>query len=80
MKNKYSIILSKYLLVFVLPLFLFSGKKEAKDPMAVMAYYVPSDNYALESIPFEKLSHIIFSFTEVIDNQMKFKREGSSQK
>ncbi len=80
MKLKYSTILSKYLLVLILPLILFSGKKETKEPMAVMAYYVPSDNYALESIPFEKLSHIIFSFTEVIDNQMKFKREESSQK
>ena len=45
-----------------------------------MAYYVPSNNYPLENIPFEKLTHIIFSFTEVIDNQMKFKNESFSQK
>ena len=45
-----------------------------------MAYYVPSNNYPLENIPFEKLTHIIFSFTEVIDNQMKFKNKNSSQK
>ena len=48
--------------------------------MAVMAYYVPSNNFKLEEIPFEKLTHIIFSFTEVIDNQMKFKHEEYSQK
>ena len=44
-----------------------------------MAYYVPSNSYPLESIPFEKLTHIIFSFTEVIDNKMKFKNEASSK-
>ncbi len=72
--------LSKLIIVFIFPLILFSCKKEISEPMAVMAYYVPSDNYVLEEIPFDKLSHIIFSFTEVIDNQMKFKREGSDQK
>ena len=59
---------------------LFSCKKEENKQFAVMAYYVPSDNYSLEEIPFDKLSHIIFSFTEVIDNKMKFKREDSAQK
>jgi chitinase len=43
-----------------------------KPSMTVMAYYVPSQTYSLEQIPFEKLTHIIFSFTEVIDNKMQF--------
>jgi chitinase len=72
--------LSKFVIVFIFPLILFSCKEKESESLAVMAYYVPSDNYALEEIPFDKLSHIIFSFTEVIDNKMKFKREGSAQK
>ncbi|MEC3907142.1 glycoside hydrolase family 18 protein [Tamlana sp. 2201CG12-4] len=57
-----------------------SCTSQEEKELAVMAYYVPSNNYPLENIPFEKLTHIIFSFTEVIDNQMKFKNESSSQK
>lgn len=57
---------------------LCTAQKEKE--IAVMAYYVPSNNYPLENIPFEKLTHIIFSFTEVIDNQMKFKNASFSQK
>ena len=53
---------------------------EKEREIAVMAYYVPSDDYPLENIPFEKLTHIIFSFTEVIDNQMKFKKDTFPQK
>ncbi|MCF7567233.1 glycoside hydrolase family 18 protein [Sabulilitoribacter arenilitoris] len=71
---KISLVLISSLLIFS-----FCSSKEKKE-LAVMAYYVPSKNYPLESIPFEKLTHIIFSFTEVIDNEMKFKNELSSQK
>ncbi|WP_242086560.1 glycoside hydrolase family 18 protein [Aestuariivivens sediminis] len=46
-----------------------------KTPFAIMAYYVPSQDYTPEDIPFEKLTHILFSFTEVIDNKMQFKHE-----
>ncbi len=59
-------------LVLILSIGLISCVQESKPSMAVMAYYVPSDTYSLEQIPFEKLTHIIFSFTEVIDNKMQF--------
>ncbi|TKG97474.1 glycoside hydrolase family 18 protein [Puteibacter caeruleilacunae] len=39
-----------------------------------MAYYVaPGKDYHPDQLPLDKLSHIIYSFTEVIDDQMKFK-------
>jgi chitinase len=45
----------------------------ASEP-AVMAYYVPERDYKPEEIPVEKLTHIIFSFTKVIDGEMKFSK------
>ncbi|MCF8222364.1 MAG: glycoside hydrolase family 18 protein [Bacteroidales bacterium] len=49
-------------------------KKQAiQEPaIPVMAYYMPRNNYPAQDIPVEKLTHIIFSFTEVIDNRMVF--------
>lgn len=44
----------------------------AADPV-IMAYYVPERDYRPETIPVEKLTHIIFSFTNVIDGEMKFR-------
>ena len=38
----------------------------------IMAYYVPEQEYNPENIPVEKLTHIIYSFTHVIDGEMKF--------
>ncbi|MFS4415159.1 glycoside hydrolase family 18 protein [Maribacter sp. 2307ULW6-5] len=46
---------------------------EAQDDFAVMAYYVAEADYKPENIPVEKLTHIIFSFTNVIDGEMKFR-------
>ncbi|MDW7692671.1 glycoside hydrolase family 18 protein [Flammeovirgaceae bacterium SG7u.111] len=37
-----------------------------------MAYYVPEHNFEPKKIPVEKLTHIIYSFTHVIDGEMKF--------
>lgn len=61
---------------------LFScGSKEdlsKKNDLQVMAYYyVNWKNYDLDKLPLEKLTHIIYSFTEVIDNEMKFKNDSS---
>lgn len=54
-----------------------SKNKEATQTRAsspvIMAYYVPERNFEPEKIPVEKLSHIIFSFTHVIDGEMKFR-------
>lgn len=47
-------------------------KSESKKQPVIMAYYVPERDYKPEKIPVEKLTHIIFSFTHVIDGEMKF--------
>lgn len=43
-----------------------------KEPV-IMAYYVAERDYKPEKIPVEKLTHIIYSFTNVIDGEMKFR-------
>lgn len=44
----------------------------------VLAYYFPHrNNFNPESLPLDKLTHIIFSFTEVIGNEMKFRNDSS---
>jgi chitinase len=53
----------------------------SQDSINVMAYYMaPRENYTPQDLPLEKLTHIIFSFTEVIDNEMKFRRPASGEK
>ena len=48
--------------------------KEASEEYqpVIMAYYVPSDLYPPEDIPVNQLTHIIFSFAQVIDGEMRF--------
>jgi chitinase len=48
-----------------------SSAKSVSEPV-IMAYYVPERDYEPELIPVEKLTHIIYSFTHVIDGEMKF--------
>ncbi len=50
-----------------------SGTNPAGGPV-IMAYYVPERDYRPASIPVEKLTHIIYSFTHVIDGEMKFSK------
>lgn len=55
---------------------LFSNKPPAivsQPGPVVMAYYVPEKDYDPQRVPVEKLTHIIFSFTNVIDGEMKFR-------
>lgn len=55
--------------------------QQSNEGVNVMAYYYPSrGDYNPENLPLEKLTHIIWSFTEVIDNEMKFKRDSSGIK
>ena len=49
-----------------------SGTKE-KASNVVMAYYVPEKDYHPDELPLHQLSHIIYSFTNVIDGQMQFR-------
>lgn len=70
------------LIVISIASMLFSGcaKKSMEVNMTeaektvIMAYYVPERDYQPENIPVEKLTHIIFSFTKVIDGEMKFSK------
>ena len=61
-------------LIIIIPGLSFEVKSQG-DPNSiyVMGYYMaPRDNYNPEDLPLEKLTHIIYSFTVVIDNEMKF--------
>ena len=65
-------------LILVSFLLITSCSKKSQDTTqsiltnpAVMAYYVPGERKATQ-LPLDKLTHIIFSFTKVIDNQMAF--------
>jgi chitinase len=59
---------------FILAAFLFSCTRPVQDKgIRIMAYYFPHwGNFHPETLPLNKLTHIIFSFTEVIGNEMKF--------
>ena len=52
-----------------------SLKTKSSVKPVIMAYYVAERNYRPEEIPVEKLTHIIYSFTNVIDGEMKFRKE-----
>ena len=46
--------------------------QKEKHPIGVMAYYVPKQDYAIDQLPLDKLTHVIFSFSKVIGGKMKF--------
>lgn len=50
-------------------------KVQKNNPFSVMAYYVPSETSPPEQLQLDKLTHIIFSFTKVIDGEMKFRNQ-----
>lgn len=51
-----------------------NAKTQPDNQPVIMAYYVAERNYKPEEIPVEKLTHIIYSFTNVIDGEMKFRK------
>jgi len=56
-------------------------KNDNPSPINVMGYYMaPRENYRPQDLPLEKLTHIIFSFTEVIENEMQFRNFASGEK
>ena len=58
----------------------YSAPQNDKN-FVIMAYYVASrDNYHPEQLPLDQLTHIIFSFTQVVENEMKFRYEQSAEK
>lgn len=57
------------------------NRSDSKEPsVAVMAYYVPEKEYHPEELPLHQLTHIIFSFTHVIDGKMQFRNEEDGKK
>ncbi len=68
----------KHLLIIIYLFIFFScstqheGQEQGKSDPVIMAYYVPERDYKPDEIPVEKLTHIIYSFTHVIEGEMKF--------
>jgi chitinase len=53
--------------------FLACHRQPSEKGVNIMAYYYPHRrNFNPDALPLDKLTHIIFSFTEVIGNEMKF--------
>jgi chitinase len=73
--------MKKYLLlvtVIFAALFYSCYSPATDNGVKIMAYYFPHrGNFNPEVLPLDKLTHIIFSFTEVIDNEMKFTDDSS---
>jgi len=45
---------------------------QPSDDFALMAYYVPNETFPPDDLPLDQLTHIIFSFSKVIDGEMAF--------
>lgn len=76
---KYIKLFTAFLVVFLVVSFV-NSKKQKDDSIVVMGYYVPEKNYSPDQLPLEQLTHIIFSFTNVIDGEMKFKHAENGKK
>ncbi len=48
---------------------------EEKPALPILAYYVPGEGNQPAELPLDQLTHIIFSFTKVIDGEMKFRNK-----
>ena len=77
----------KYFLLVLAICSIVSCAKKTNQPnventpeIVVMAYYVAEKDYQPEKLPLHQLTHIIFSFTNVIDGEMKFRNEESKEK
>jgi chitinase len=80
--------MKKTIIYFFVGVFLLSCKSNIQEIQSnitlssinVMAYYVPERNFQPENLPLNKLTHIIFSFTKVIDGEMRFRNSESGEK
>lgn len=55
-------------------------KSIADSRLNIMAYYFPREEFNPESLQLDKLTHIIFSFSKVIDGRMQFRREQDGER
>jgi len=51
------------------------SEKETVPGINIMAYYFPRDEFDPEQLRLDKLTHLIFSFSRVVDGKMAFSRE-----
>lgn len=69
---------------FILTLSFVNGgntrSRDKKKTVVVMAYYVPEKDYRPKELPLHQLTHIIYSFTNIIDGEMKFRDAGNGDK
>ncbi|MDF9797158.1 chitinase [Catalinimonas alkaloidigena] len=82
----------KYVSCFILTFAIFwlsachssqTEKQEASvhhSPINIMAYYVPRDDFKAEDLLLEQLTHIIYSFSKVVDGEMGFTDERAPEK
>lgn len=49
-------------------------------PIHIMAYYVPRDDFRAEDLPLDQLTHIIYSFSKVVDGEMGFTDDQAPEK
>lgn len=49
-----------------------TAEMPANTGIAVMAYYVANETFPPDQLPLDKLTHIIYSFSKVIDGEMAF--------
>ncbi|MEM9363978.1 MAG: glycoside hydrolase family 18 protein [Bacteroidota bacterium] len=57
-----------------------SDKRQEERSISIMAYYVPEKEYNPDQLPLDQLTHIIFSFSRVIDGKMAFENEEAGEK
>lgn len=80
--KKLSILLLPLMLIFACsqPITQEEAVSTEESDFVVMAYYVPEKDYQPETLPLDQLTHIIFSFSKVIDGEMKFNNEENGEK
>ena len=59
----------------LLACWLFTSRSTPPEtpPINIMAYYVPAEGYMPEDLPLDQLTHIIFSFSNVVDGEFRFR-------
>ena len=57
-----------------------SQKSDDTGHFNIMAYYFPRETFHADSLPLGQLTHIIFSFSKVIDGKMQFRNERDGER
>lgn len=76
----------RFFILILLPFFFAcsSDKSQTKagneDTFKIMAYYFPREEFYADSLPLDQLTHIIFSFSKVIDGKMQFGNERNDER